>query len=155
MVVGTQFPAAFGGGVVHDTDGPVPTACSQPRRVVLVAEHEERRLAGDLVEEVLVGARLGGRNGHALHRCAPARAGDHAAVVAAEADVHDVLVAVAFPSELATLTIPAAAMSVARASPTWVLCSHTPWRRGLVVEEPVEGVGHVPVPHVPRGTDRP
>ncbi len=91
----------------------------------------------------------------ALGRAAPVRRGGDRAVVGREAD-EQAVAAVALPRELADVRARRARPSrVARASPTWELCSHTttlawPNWRSRCVDERVERAGHVPVAEVPR-----
>jgi hypothetical protein len=110
------------------------------------------------VDQCLVARRSGGRNDHPFHSCAPPGRGDDRALAPAEGDEHDTVRVVAFAHHLAEVTMPADAISVARASPTWgVVLPHDALGVGTVVRhETIQGGDHVAITDVPRlaiGTD--
>src|SRR5207245_1283848 len=114
------------------------------------AQQEKTAVAGNTVQDVLPAT--GGRSGdvHALHRRIPGRAGDHAAVVAAHTNQHHI-VAVALARELADVdhALPGHVGVASIADVRVVLPDDRLRCRTVMLTEPLQRLGHMPVADVP------
>src|SRR5215210_5121286 len=119
-----------------------------------VGKDEQPILPACAAEGVLPAAIAGGRDAHTLHRRAPPGAGDHAPPMRAEADEHHLFLTPPLPGELPHVD-QSVVSHVREAGVAHVGVMLPDYRlriRTVMAEQPPQGLSHVPISNVPRGS---
>ena len=138
--------------VVRHADGPMAQYVGEQVGTVLLREDEQRLRGCRVVHEVFQRSAPGRRYPHHPRRCPPRLPGHHRAGVRTEAEQHHPIRAVTFPGELADVDLAGTGHIGGPGVPDMgvVRPHHRLAARPVVGQQPVKGVVHVPVPHVPR-----